>query len=98
MFYVALKCTNFSKYLLIIFTWKKNIVRMPMLANMQNDRRAGREELAPIPKAMKLVMEVMVMATPAWDITAPTLSTRGLDLSCSEHRIKKLEFQSTVLN
>ena len=54
---------------------------MPILANMQNDRRAGREELAPIPKAMKLVTEVMVMATPAWDITAPTLSTRGLDLS-----------------
>ena len=71
----------------IFSTWKKNIVRIPMLANMQNERRAGREELAPIPNAMKFVTEVMVMATPACDITAPTRSTRGLDLSCSEHRI-----------
>ena len=80
------------------FTWKKNIERIPMAAYMQKERRAGICVVDPIPKAMKLVSEVMVMATPAWDITAPTLSTRGLDLSCSEHRIKKLEFQSTVLN
>ena len=65
-------------------TWKKNIVIIPMLANMQNERRAGREELAPIPNAMKFVTEVMVIATPACDIMAPTLSTSGLDLSCSE--------------
>ena len=74
-----------SKIQTFLFTWKKNIVRMPILANMQNERRAGREELAPIPNAMKLVTEVTVMAEPAWDITAPTLSTRGLDLSCSEN-------------
>ena len=81
MFYAALKCANFSKYLLFIFTWKKNIVRMPMLANMQNDRRAGREELAPIPKAMKLVSEVMVMATPACSIVLPSLSATPPELS-----------------
>ena len=69
----------------IFCTWKKNIVRIPRLANMQNERRAGREELAPIPKAMKFVTEVMVMATPAWDIMALIRSTSGLDLSCSEN-------------
>ena len=35
---------------------------------MQKDLRAGREEVAPIPNAMKFVIEVTVMATPAWDI------------------------------
>ena len=63
------------------FTWKKNIERIPMAAYMQKERRAGICVVDPIPKAMKFVSEVMVMATPAWDITAPTLSTRGLDLS-----------------
>ena len=37
-----------------------------------------------MPKAMKFVMEVMVMATPAWDIVAPILSVIDLDFSCSE--------------
>ena len=60
------------------------MVSIPMLAYMQNERRAGSEEVAPIPKAMKLVTEVMVMATPACAITPPTLSTTGLDRSCSE--------------
>ena len=36
-----------------------------MEAYMQNDLRAGSEEVAPIPKAIKLVIDVMVMATPA---------------------------------
>ena len=55
-----------------------------MEAYMQNDLRAGSEEVAPIPKAIKLVIDVMVMATPAWDMRAPTLSTRGFDFSCSK--------------
>ena len=59
------------------------MVSIPMLAYMQNERRAGSEEVAPIPKAMKLVTEVMVMATPACAITPPTLSTTGLDRSGS---------------
>ena len=55
-----------------------------MLAYTQKDRRAGRDEVAPMPKAMKFVMEVMVMATPACDIVAPILSVIDLDFSCSE--------------
>ena len=57
---------------------------MPIEANMQKDLRAGSTVLAPIPKAMKSVMEVMVMATPAWDIVAPSLSTTGLPASPAE--------------
>ena len=60
------------------------MTRIPMEAYMQKDLRAGREEVAPIPNAMKFVTEVMVMATPACAITPPTLSTTGLDRSCSE--------------
>ena len=50
------------------FTWKKNIVRIPKDAYIQNDLNAGSDEEAPIPKAMKFVTEVTVIATPAWDI------------------------------
>ena len=49
-------------------TWKKKMVRMPMEAYMQNDLSAGSEDVAPMPNAIKLVIEVTVMATPAWDI------------------------------
>lgn len=38
---------------------------MPMAAYMQKDLRAGRTVVAPIPKAMKSVIDVIVMATPA---------------------------------
>ena len=38
---------------------------MPREAYTQNDLRAGSDEEAPIPKAMKLVTEVMVIADPA---------------------------------
>ena len=62
-------------------TWKKKMTSIPMEAYMQKDLSAGREEVAPIPNAMKLVTEVMVMATPACAITPPTLSTTGLDRS-----------------
>ena len=55
-----------------------------MLAYTQKDRRAGREEVAPMPNAIKFVMEVMVMATPACDIVAPILFVIELDFSCSE--------------
>ena len=44
------------------------MVRIPIEAYIQNDLRAGREEVAPMPNAMKLVMDVTVMATPACDI------------------------------
>ena len=37
---------------------------MPRDANIQNDLKAGSDEVAPIPNAMKLVTEVTVMATP----------------------------------
>ena len=37
-----------------------------------------------MPNAMKLVMEVMVMATPACDIVAPIRSVMDFDFSCSE--------------
>ena len=60
------------------------MVRIPILAYTQKDRRAGREEVAPMPNAMKFVMEVMVMATPACDIVAPILSVIDFDFSCSE--------------
>ena len=68
---------------IILSTWKKKMTSIPMEAYMQKDLRAGREEVAPIPNAMKLVTEVMVMATPACAITPPILSTTGLDRSCS---------------
>ena len=63
---------------------------MPMAAYMQNDLKAGRTVVAPIPKAMKSVMDVMVMATPACDMVAPILSTTGLDFSLAEGKISNL--------
>ena len=60
------------------------MVNIPMEAYMQKDLRAGSCVVAPIPKAIKSVMEVMVMATPACDIVAPILSVIDLDFSCSE--------------
>ena len=62
-------------------TWKKKITIMPIEAYMQKDLRAGRMVDAPMPKAMKSVMEVIVMATPACDMVAPILSTIDLDFS-----------------
>ena len=62
-------------------TWKKKITIMPIEAYMQKDLRAGRMVDAPMPKAMKSVMEVIVIATPAWDMVAPILSTTDLDFS-----------------
>ena len=59
------------------------MVRIPIEAYIQNDLKAGSDEVAPIPKAIKLVTDVMVIAAPAWDIIAPILSTKGLDRSCS---------------
>ena len=46
-------------------TWKKKMTMMPMAAYMQKDLRAGRIVVAPMPKAMKSVIDVIVMATPA---------------------------------
>ena len=43
-------------------------MRIPRDAYMQNDLNAGSDEEAPMPKAMKFVTEVTVIATPAWDI------------------------------
>ena len=57
---------------------------IPIEAYTQKDLRAGMAVVAPIPKAMKFVMEVMVMATPACDIVAPILSVIDFDFSCSE--------------
>ena len=57
---------------------------MPIAAYMQKDLRAGRTVVAPIPKAMKSVIEVMVMATPACDMVAPIRSTTDLDFSLSK--------------
>ena len=65
-------------------TWKKKMTIMPMEAYMQKDLRAGSTVDAPIPKAMKSVMEVMVMATPACDMVAPNLSTTDFDFSFSD--------------
>merc|ERR1719450_495286 len=64
--------------------WKKKIVNIPMEAYMQNDLRAGSCVVAPIPKAMKSVMEVMVMATPACSMVLPSLSTTPLPWCCSD--------------
>ena len=61
-----------------LLTWKKNMERIPTAANMQNDLRAGRIVEAPMPKAMKSVMEVMVMATPAWAMVVPSLSSTDM--------------------
>ena len=61
-------------------TWKKNIERIPMAAYMQKERRAGICVVDPIPKAIKLVREVMVMATPACSIVLPSLSATPPDL------------------
>ena len=47
------------------------MTRMPTAAYTQNDWRVGRELLPPTLKAMKLVMEVMVIAAPAWPRVAP---------------------------
>ena len=58
-------------------------MRIPIEAYIQNDLKAGSDEVAPIPKAIKFVTDVIVMAAPAWDIIAPILSTKGLDRSCS---------------
>ena len=49
----------------MLYTWKKKMTMMPMAAYMQKDLRAGRIVVAPMPKAMKSVIEVIVMATPA---------------------------------
>ena len=62
-------------------TWKKNIERIPMAAYMQKERRAGICVVDPIPKAMKFVSEVMVMATPACSIVLPSLSATPPELS-----------------
>ena len=50
---------------------------------MQKDFRAGIVVVAPIPKAIKLVIEVMVMATPACFKVTPSLSTTSFFLSAS---------------
>ena len=50
---------------------------------MQKDWSAGMAVVAPIPKAMKFVMEVMVMATPACLRVTPILSTTPFFLSVS---------------
>ena len=63
------------------FTWKKNIESIPMAAYMQKERRAGICVVDPIPKAIKLVSEVMVMATPACSIVLPSLSATPPELS-----------------
>ena len=65
-------------------TWKQKMVSMPMLAYTQNDLRAGSDDVAPMPNAMKFVMDVMVIATPAWDMVAPIRSMIGFDFSCSK--------------
>ena len=52
-----------------------------MAAYMQKERRAGICVVDPIPKAMKLVSEVMVMATPACSIVLPSLSATPPELS-----------------
>ena len=59
------------------------ILNIPMAAKAQNDRRVGMDEVAPIPKAMKLVTDVTVIALPACDIVDPILSTTDLDFSFS---------------
>ena len=56
---------------------------IPIEAYTQKDLRAGMAVVAPIPKAMKFVMEVMVMATPACLKVTPSLSTTSLLLSAS---------------
>ena len=57
---------------------------IPREAQTQKDLKAGNEEEAPIPKAMKFVTDVMVMATPACAMVAPILSSTDLDFSFSE--------------
>lgn len=52
-----------------------------MAAYMQKERRAGICVVDPIPKAMKFVSEVMVMATPACSIVLPSLSATPPELS-----------------
>ena len=54
-----------------------------MAAYMQKERRAGICVVDPIPKAMKFVSEVMVMATPACSIVLPSLSATPPELRCS---------------
>ena len=57
---------------------------MPIEAYMQNERKAGKMVVAPIPKAMKSVMDVMLIATPACERVAPILSTTGSAFSLAE--------------
>lgn len=51
-----------------------------MAAYMQKERSAGICVVDPIPKAMKLVSEVMVIATPACSIVLPSLSATPPEL------------------
>ena len=60
------------------------MVNIPMEAYIQKDLRAGSCVVAPIPKAIKSVMEVMVMATPACSMVLPNLSTTPLPWCCSD--------------
>ena len=59
---------------------------MPREAYTQNDLKAGNEEEAPIPKAIKFVTDVMVIATPAWAMVAPILSSTDFAFSFSKHK------------
>ena len=62
------------------------MMRIPRDAYTQKDLKAGKDEEAPIPKAIKFVTEVMVMATPACAIVAPILSSTDLHFSFSKAR------------
>ena len=61
---------------------------IPIAAYIQKDLSAGKIVVAPIPNAMKSVMDVIVMATPACDIVRPSLSTTGLDLSLAKETLE----------
>ena len=65
-------------------TWNMKMAMIPREAQTQNDLRAGNDEEAPIPNAMKFVTEVTVIADPAWAMAALTLSTTHLDFSFSD--------------
>ena len=64
-----------------VITWKRKILNIPIAANTQNDWRVGIDEVAPIPKAIKFVTDVTVIADPAWDNVEPILSTIDLFFS-----------------
>ena len=64
-------------------TWKIKILKIPTAANAQNDWRVGIDEVAPIPKAIKFVTDVTVIADPACEIVEPILSTTDFDRSFS---------------